>query len=434
MRKMKRLRQPKQAKLRLARFSLSVLMTTMCSGAVLAQEPAPAQLTLDDLRTFTDVFNQVRRNYVEEVDDRTLLDAAIRGMLSDLDPHSRYLPNNDFEDLQEHSSGRYTGVGTEVVADDGRLKVKSVIVDSPADKAGINPGDIITAVDGNEIKGRFLPAAMDDMLGEPGTEVTLSILTPDGEEKDLKIERKSIKVPTLGFRLLDEDIGYYRITTFHRDSAIDLEQSIASVKADGINLSSLVIDLRDNSGGVLQPAVAIADGFLDQGVIVSTRGRNSVMQMEFRANPGEWLAGIPVVVLVNRSSASASEVLAAALQDNERAIVMGERTFGKGSVQSVLPLRNGAGIKLTTARYYTPTGRSIQAEGVTPDVVLEAAEAGAKTGAVRESDLGGHLANDSSASDAATGPDLPGLAQIDVERILNALRSDGIIETAEESS
>lgn len=420
--------------LRQSIVTLAVLFSVLISNAMLADEPPPAQLTLDDLRTFTDVFNQVRRNYVEEVDDRTLLDAAIRGMLSDLDPHSRYLPNNDFEDLQEHSSGRYSGVGTEVVVDDGRLKVKSVIVDSPADKAGVNPGDIITAVNGNAVKGRFLPAAMDDMLGEPGTGVTLSILTPEGEQKDLELERKSIKVPTLGFRLLDEDIGYYRITTFHRDSAIDLEQSIASVKSDGIELSSLVIDLRDNSGGVLQPAVAIADGFLDQGVIVSTRGRNSVMQMEFKADAGEWLAGVPVVVLVNRSSASASEVLAAALQDNERAIVMGETTFGKGSVQSVLPLRNGAGIKLTTARYYTPSGRSIQAQGVTPDVILQATEAGASPQAVREIDLDGHLSNDASEKEAATGSGNTDLEKVDVDRILSALRADGIIDTSEEAS
>jgi carboxyl-terminal processing protease len=274
--------------------------------AMALAEPGPAQLTLDDLRTFSDAFNQVRSNYIEEIDDKTLLDAAIRGMLSELDPHSSYLPSPDYDDLKEFSTGRYTGVGTEVDVEDNRIVIRSVITDSPADQQGINPGDIVTSVDGKPVKGRYLPDAVDAMMGEPGSETTLGILSPDGEERTVTLQRKSLKVPTLGFQVIDDSIGYYSVASFHSQSAIDLQQSIDSVLADGIVLDSLVIDLRGNAGGMLQPAIAIADGFLEEGVIVSTRGRNSVMQMEFSAHPGQWLNDIPLTILVNHSSASAS--------------------------------------------------------------------------------------------------------------------------------
>lgn len=360
--------------------------------AAVDDKTAAHQLTLDDLRAFTDVFNQARRNYVESVDDKTLLDAAIRGMLSELDPHSGYLAPDEFENLEDMSRGRYSGIGISLLTEDRQIIVKEVINGSPADEAGINPGDVITSVGGRPVKGRYVPDAVDELEGEPDSELSLSVLGSDGEERELKLTREYIKIPSLSFKMLELEYGYFKITQFHRDSAADLQRALVSVKAEGTELNGLVIDLRDNPGGVLQPAVGIADGFLNDGVIVTTRGRNATMQIEFRAHEGDWLPGKPVVLLVNRGSASASEVLAGALQDHGRALVIGERTFGKGSVQSVLPLRNGGGIKLTTARYYSPSGKSIQAEGILPDIVVESdVETANVDEPMRESDLDRHL-------------------------------------------
>lgn len=356
-----------------------------------------AQLTLADLRSFTDVFSQIRRNYVVEVDDKTLLNAAIKGMLSELDPHSAYLPADDFKQLDDSAHGRYSGIGVDVGIQGQKIVIRSVITPSPADKAGINPGDIITAIDGNPVKGRLLQGSIDEIQGEPGTTVTLTILPAgaDGKERKVELTREYLNIPTLSFELLDQQYGYFRLSFFHKNSAKDLQESLESIKQDGIVLRGLIIDLRNNPGGVLQPAVEMADGFLDEGLIVSTKGRNATMQLEFRAHEGQWLPGVPLIVLVDRGSASASEVLAGALQDHGRALIVGERTFGKGSVQSILPLKNGAGIKLTTARYYTPSGRSIQAEGIRPDLVVERVEiVDANDQRLREADLKRHLDND----------------------------------------
>ena len=400
-----------------------------------AQEPATdhqprgsAQLTLDDLRTFADVFNQVRRNYVESVDDKTLLDSAIRGMLTDLDPHSEYLAQTDYQDLDDASRGRYSGIGVSVDVENFRIVVRAILGDSPADRAGINPGDIITSIDGRAVKGRYLPDAMDELDGEPGTRVTLMLQPPDGEAREVSMEREYLSLPTLSYELLDRDYGYFRITQFHRDSATDLEQTLASIREGGTQLRGLIIDLRDNPGGVLQPAVAIADGFLDDGLIVSTRGRNASMQMSFEAQPGQWLPGTPLVLMVDRGSASASEVLAGALQDHRRALILGERTFGKGSVQSVLPLRNGSGIKLTTARYFTPNGRSIQAAGILPDVeIREGTYAVEGDLRIREAELEGHLVADR--TDAPTGA--AGPKDFPMEEVMGVLEQSGLLRGAE---
>jgi carboxyl-terminal processing protease len=365
-----------------------------------------AQLTLDDLRSFTDVFNQIRRNYVEEVDDRTLLESAIRGMLLELDPHSAYLPRDDYRHLEDNSEGRYVGIGIDVAAENDLIVVKAVINGSPADEAGINPGDIITSIDGQAVRGRYLPDAIDELMGDPGTEVELVVRNPAGEVAQVKVLRKYLQIPVLSFDLLEGDWGYFKLSLFHKESGIDLEQSLRSIRDDGIDLRGLVIDLRSNPGGVLQGAIEMADGFLDEGLIVTTRGRNATMQMEFEARPGQWLPGVPMLVLVDRGTASASEVFAGALQDHGRAVIVGERSFGKGSVQSVLPLRNGGGIKLTTARYYTPSGRSIQAEGIAPDVVYESGGvAGANSGRKREADLERHLLRDAAAAGDGTNAD-----------------------------
>jgi carboxyl-terminal processing protease len=366
--------------------------------------PAQAQLTLDDLRTFTDVFNQVRRNYVESVDDRTLLESAIRGMLSDLDPHSAYISGEAYRDIRDSSEGQYEGIGVDLEPRDGRVVVVAVINGSPADEAGINPGDTIVAIDGERLDGGDLDAAIDSLLGQAGTTVELVVLPPGSEERTVTVQRANLQIPTMSFRMLDRSWGYFSLSVFNKDSGRNLKTALDSIDADGIALRGIVIDLRDNPGGVLQGAVELADGFLDEGLIVTTRGRNSSMQMEFRAHAGQWLAGVPLVILVDRGTASASEVFAGALQDHRRALIVGERTFGKGSVQSVLPLRNGSGIKLTTARYYTPSGRSIQAEGISPDVFYETGGNGTlEDRRIRESDLEGHLIRDSSESGQATG-------------------------------
>jgi carboxyl-terminal processing protease len=400
-------------------------------GEVAPAEEQPgqtAQLTLDDLRTFTDIFNQARKNYVEEVDDKTLLDAAIRGMLLELDPHSKYLPAKEYKELNDVARGRYSGIGIDVQAREGKIVVNAIINDSPADEAGMNPDDVITSINGNPVKGRPIPEAMDELLGNPDTEVVLTVAPPGGEERELTITRRYIQVPTLSFQLLDENYGYFKMIQFHGESAVDLEQSLDSIKKDDIDLRVLVIDLRNNPGGILQQAVAVADGFLDEGVIVSTRGRNSTMQMEFTAQPGQWLPDIPLMLLVDHGTASASEVLAGALQDHGRALVVGERTYGKGSIQSVLPLRNGAGIKLTTARYYTPSGRSIQAEGIEPDVAIEwDKSAGTDSERQRESDLERHLGRETELEGAAS----PGMESAPEDfplgDVLDALRNAGII-------
>jgi len=333
--------------------------------------PSEAQLSLDDLRTFTDVFNQVRNNFVEETDDRFLLNAAIRGMLSELDPHSAYMEADEFRHLDDDSQGRYSGIGVEVIIQNERIKVVFVMPGGAAEKAGVVSGDVITSIDGSDVREQDLKTAIDRLRGKPDSEVQITIEHKNGEVSTLNLIRDYVKVASVFSRPVDKDYGYFRITHFTQKSADELLEQIEYMTSrhDG-PLKGVILDLRNNPGGVLKSAVAIADGFLSDGLIVLTKGR-SADQLEYKANPDQWLAGIPLVVMVDRSSASASEVLTGALQDHGRALIVGEKTFGKGSVQSVLNLRNGAGIRLTTSRYYTPSGRSIQAEGIQPDVVVK---------------------------------------------------------------
>ena len=413
-----------------------ILVVTSPAAAQESDPPQPtegsslpqAQLTLDDLRTFTDVFNQARNNYVEEVDDKTLLDAAIRGMLLELDPHSSYLPAKQYEDLNDAAKGRYSGIGIDVQTRDGKIVVNAIINESPADEAGLNPGDVITSINGKEVRDRNLPEAIDEIGGDPDTDVVLTVQPEEGEAREVTLTRKYVQVPTMTYQQVGDSYGYFKLTHFHRETSSHLKQALDSIAAEGTELSVLIIDLRNNPGGVLQQAIGLADGFLDEGVIVSTRGRNAKMQMEFTANPGQWLPGTPVIILVDRGTASASEVVSGALQDHGRALVVGERTFGKGSVQSVLPLRNGAGIKLTTALYYTPSGRSIQAHGIEPDVTIEW-ETFSNEGdeRIRESDLERHLGQEpeggASRREAAT--QIPKDYQLDA--VLEALREAGLV-------
>lgn len=347
------------------------------SGAV-EQEAGEAQLSLDDMRTFTDVFNLVRVNYVDEIDDFQLLDSALQGMISSLDPFSQILTPEQARTRNDSAQGRVGGIGVEVEVRDGRIYVTRVTVQGPAARAGVEVGDMITAVDGRPVRGNPLWKSMDALRGEPGTEVEVRFeayrpkATPGGRGQKprlLTLVREFIPVPSVHGEVLEERFGYYRITHFHVDSAKELEAALLSGMADGsAGLDGIILDLRGNGGGLMLSAITMADGFLDEGLLVFTRGRESSKHLEYLAEPGQWIPGIPMVVLVNRWTASASEVLAGALQDHGRAVLVGETTFGKATVQTVVQLRNGSALKLTTARYFTPAGRLINETGISPDV------------------------------------------------------------------
>jgi carboxyl-terminal processing protease len=371
----------------------ALLLTPVLAAASETQDtPTQAQLSLDDLRTFTDVFNQVRNNFVEEVDDHELINAAIRGMLSELDPHSSFMEPDEFRQLDDDSQGRYSGIGVEIEIQNKDVRVVYVMEGGAADKAGVVAGDVITSIGDVDLRKRNLQQAIDGLRGEVGSTVEVTVRHVNGEVSDLEIVRDFVEVASVYSRPVDNDYGYFQITHFTRKTADELLEQIEYMQSNHEGpLKGVVLDLRSNPGGVLMPAVTIADGFLDGGLIVTTRGR-AENQLEYTAKPGQWLKDIPVVILVDRSTASASEVLAGALQDHGRALLIGEKTFGKGSVQSVLNLRNGSGIRLTTSRYYTPSGRSIQAEGIQPDVQITAVKVvPGNDKRKREVDLAGHL-------------------------------------------
>ena len=422
---------------RSCRYLLSLILL-LATIAVAADETANedeassgTQLSLDDLRTFTDVFNLVRANFVEEVDDHTLLKAAIRGMLSELDPHSSYMEADEFRQLDNDSRGRYSGIGVEVAIHDKRINVVTVMDDGAASRAGVVAGDIITSINRNSVRNQNLQSAINSLRGEAGTEVQVTFEHVNGEVSEHTLVRDYVRVASVFSRLLDSDYGYFQITHFTRQSAAELRQQIETMKdKQGGLLQGIVLDLRNNPGGVLKPAVAMADGFLDGGLIVYTNGRAGNRQ-EYSATPGQWSQDTPVVVLVNRSSASASEVLAGALQDRGRALIVGERTFGKGSVQSVLSLRNGSGIRLTTSRYYTPSGRSIQAEGIQPDVEIPPVEI-VKDGDPheREADLDGHLESEPETNAGTFGSEVSAADDYALYQALILLKGARLLTTA----
>ncbi|MCH6482915.1 S41 family peptidase [Pseudoxanthomonas sp. LH2527] len=364
-----------------------------------AAENAP-KVPLEEIRRYVAVFNAVKEAYVEPVEDKKLMQSAIRGLLLDLDPHSTYFDKADSEAFDEQANGAYEGIGVELMQQPDRtLLVVSPIDDTPAAKAGIKSGDLITAIDGKPISAED---GMEPLRGAPGSRIVLTIVR-EGTPKpfDVSLVRDTIRVASVRSRVLEPGYGYVRISAFQTDTAADFQKQVDKLQENG-KLRGLVLDLRSNPGGLLLAAVQIADDLLDSGNIVSTRGRLSISDSKFDATPGDRLDGAPVVVLVDAGSASASEVLAGALRDNQRARVVGSRTFGKGSVQTVLPLDNGDSVKLTTARYYTPSGKSIQASGIVPDVVVKP-ETGGKPGSVVEQDgqlfiteatLPGHLRGD----------------------------------------
>ncbi|CAN7571774.1 S41 family peptidase [Pseudoxanthomonas sp. LjRoot143] len=383
-----------------------------------AAENAP-KVPLEEIRRYVAVFNAVKEAYVEPVEDKKLMQSAIRGLLLDLDPHSTYFDKADSEAFDEQANGAYEGIGVELMQQPDRtLLVVSPIDDTPAAKAGIKSGDLITAIDGKPISAED---GMEPLRGVPGSKIVLTIVR-DGTPKpfDVSLTRETIRVNSVASRMLEPGYGYVRIKAFQTDTAAEFQRQIDRLQQGG-KLRGLVLDLRSNPGGLLLAAVQVADDLLDKGNIVSTRGRMSISDSKFDATPGDRLNGAPVVVLVDAGSASASEVLAGALRDNSRARVVGSRTFGKGSVQTVLPLDNGDSVKLTTARYYTPSGKSIQASGIVPDVLVKP-ETGGKPGSVVEQDgqlyiteatLPGHLRGDEEgAAGYAPGDVLDGDAPI----------------------
>lgn len=356
-------------------------------------------LPLQELRAFVEVFERVSHDYVDAIDDKKLLEGAISGMLSSLDPHSSYLPPTDFEEMEEHTRGEFGGLGMEVGMEDGFVKVISPIDDTPAQEAGVKAGDLIIKLGKEPVKGKTLSEAVKVMRGKPGTKLMLTIVRK-GEESPLKIEitRAVIKVKSLKQRMLKDDVGYARISQFQVRTGPDLLKAVQKLEEEnGKPLEGLVLDLRNNPGGVLNAAVQVSDAFLNDGLIVYTEGRIKNSKMRFEAAKGDVMNGKPIVVLINEGSASASEIVAGALQDQKRAIIAGRTSFGKGSVQTLLQLNNGAAIKVTTARYYTPSGRSIQAEGIKPDVEIELVKVEkvdkSDISNVKESDLTGHLEN-----------------------------------------
>jgi len=368
-----------------------------------ANEPEPeARLPLDELRTFADVFSQIRAGYVEEIDDSTLLEYAIQGMLSGLDPHSVYMTKDEFSDLQEGTSGEFSGLGLEVGLENGFITIIAPIDGSPASAADLRSGDVILKLDNAPVQGMGLNEAIETMRGPKGSKIELTIGRP-GESQPFTVTlvRDTIKMASVRGRWLEPGYGYIRIAQFQVDSGEDVAKALQKLRDSG-ELKGLVLDLRNNPGGVLGASVSVADLFLDGGPVVYTEGRLPNSNMEFNAQPGDVTNDTPMVVLINAGSASASEIVAGALQDRGRAVIMGSDSFGKGSVQTILPLSESRAIKLTTALYFTPKGRSIQAEGIVPDIIVERAQFTALEDSeqIIEADLAGHLGNGNGESEA----------------------------------
>jgi carboxyl-terminal processing protease len=398
-----------------------------------------ATLPVEELRTFSDVFGRIKNDYVVDVDDKELIENAIRGMLSGLDPHSAYLDAEQFTELQVGTTGQFGGLGIEVGMENGFVKVIAPIDDTPAQRAGVQAGDLIIRLDDTPVKGMTLNDAVKIMRGKPGSDIELTIVR-EGIDQPLKVNitRDVIKVKSVRARLLEPGFGYVRISQFQSKTAENMVTAIEKLnKENKAPLQGLVLDLRNNPGGVLNGAVAVSDAFLKKGMIVYTEGRIADSRLRFNATPDDVLDGAPIVVMVNQGSASASEIVAGALQDHKRAIIMGVKTFGKGSVQTILPLSSDSALKLTTARYYTPSGKSIQAEGITPDIELESIEVAAvdrKFEPLKEANLTGHLENGNTAdkqdSDDDEGDDatLSAVEDYNLYEALNLLKGLAILQ------
>ena len=391
---------------------------------VAKQEEADA-VPLEELRMFAEIFGRIKKDYVEPVSDRELLDYAIRGMLDGLDPHSSYLDEDDFKEMQEGTSGEFGGLGIEVGTEDGFIKVIAPIDDTPAHQAGVQAGDLIIRLDDKPVKGIGLSEAVKLMRGKPGSKIKLTVSRTD-EDKPLvfEITRAIIKQASVKSRELAPGFGYVRLSQFQAHTTEDMLKAIAKLKKkSGGSLQGMVLDLRNNPGGVLNSAVSVSDAFLTEGLVVYTEGRLNSSLLKFKAAPDDVLDGAPLVVLVNGGSASASEIVAGALQDHNRAVVMGQPTFGKGSVQTIVPVNAKVALKLTTARYFTPNGRSIQAEGVVPDIELnplQVTERERSQHRVKEADLLDHLDNPAGNGTKQDKEETKGSSLVEEDFVLNA--------------
>jgi len=421
-------------------FTLLLSFTTICIVTANTEQDTDIDtLPLDELRTFTEVFAKVKNDYVESIDDRKLIENAIRGMLEGLDPHSAYLDKDSYKELQEGTSGEFGGLGIELGIEDGFVKVISPIDDTPAERAGIKAGDLIIRLDDKSIRGMALNDAVKLMRGKPGSIIVLTVdRKGEKEPLDITITRDIITVKSVRGKTLEPGFAYIRVSNFQTHTAEDLRKALEKLKQENNdNLSGLILDLRNNPGGILNAAVGVSDLFLDSGLIVYTEGRIKDSKLKFNAKPYDILKNAPIIVLVNGGSASASEIVAGALQDHDRAIIMGERTFGKGSVQTILPMNDDAALKLTTARYYTPSGRSIQASGIEPDIIIEniriEGTTNTSTRRLKEVDLSGHLENNQEDSKKNEEPEYkkhkeekkgPSLAETDYQlfEALNVLK------------
>ena len=381
-----------------------------------------ARLPLNELRIFAEAFNRISSAYVDEIDDKTLLENAIRGLLAELDPHSAYLDSNSFSELQETATGKYGGLGLEVGMENGFVKVISPMDDTPAAKAGMAPGDLIIQINEAPVKGMSLPEAIENIRGEPGSEITMTVLKAGvSSPESLVLTREVIKVASVRHRLLGEGYGYIRIAQFQSETGAEFEDAYRKLAEKG-KLAGLIVDVRNNPGGILESAVTVTDLFIDKGLlVVNTDGRFKEVVAEYRAAGPDITNAVPLVVLVNEGTASASEIVAGALQDHGRAIVMGTNTFGKGSVQTILPLNNENAIKLTTARYYTPNGNSIQASGITPDIWVDQGKLmPAKTipWRIKEKNLPGHLAAEADKEDEAEADQADAISTISTKELI----------------
>ena len=391
-------------------FRIILLFLIVFPGPAISDDLSDAYR---NFKTFGEVFERIREDYVESVEDEELIDSAINGMLTALDPHSGYLNEKDFSYVRTQTKGEFGGLGIEVTMEDGLVKVISPIDDTPAAAAGIKSGDLVTHLNGDPVLGLTLNEAVDLMRGPVDTEIILTVRRNQNEILEIKIIRDIIKVRSVYSRLEDK-IGYLRITTFNEQASVGLLREMDDlVKNAQGELSGIILALRNNPGGLLDQAVRISDSFLSKGEIVSTQGRDGKDTKRFTAKPGDITGGMPMVVLINQGTASASEIVAGALQDHKRAIILGTRSFGKGSVQTIIPINNQGAMRLTTALYYTPSGKSIQAEGIEPDIYTEQLELKDVSGKNdnREKDLRGALKNIQSdnSSDSGKDSDIPDL-------------------------
>lgn len=380
-------------------YPVTLFALVLSTGAV-ADEAKPAAagglLPLEELRTFTRVYDHVRSGYVDEIDDAQLLEYAIKGMISELDPHSAYLDKEAFAELQASTSGEFGGIGLEVSIDEGFVKVVTPIDDSPSAKAGVLAGDVVIRIDDKPVKGMDLNKAVNLMRGPKNSPIKITVMREGVDQPiDFNLVRDIIKVQSVRTRILEQDYFYIRVAQFQLDTGKDVAKKLREQLKKNPDTKGVILDLRNNPGGVLQSSVEVADAFLDGGQVVYTQGRQDNSNISYNAEAGDITNNLPLVVLINDGSASASEIVAGALQDHKRAVIMGTRSFGKGSVQSVIPISNDRAIKLTTALYYTPNGRSIQAQGIEPDVSVERVQIAAiQQGLMTtEADLARHLGN-----------------------------------------